>query len=327
MTEPEEDFAALFEASTKAKRFERGDTIEGTIVAIGPDAAFVNVGGKGEAVIELEELKNEDGVLEVAVGERIQAVVVSTDGGLSLSRKLARGAATARQLEDAFHARLPVEGRVGTGGEGRVRGPHRQAARLLSGVPDRHRAEHEPGGPRGARLHVPHHRVQGGRPEPRRVAARAAGGRTTGAGRRDPPVDRARRGRHRARRLGARLRRVRRSRCRDPGPAPRVRNGVVARGARVGGRHARPGDHRQGAARGRPAAADRARAEAAPGRPVVDGSGQVRGGPGAPGPHHAGRASSGRSSSWSRVSRRWRTCPRSPRRRGRATGLAPCRSV
>ena len=112
MTEPEEDFAALFEASIKAKRFERGDTIEGTIVAIGPDAAFVNVGGKGEAVIELEELKNEDGVLEVAVGERIQAVVVSTDGGLTLSRKLAGRAATARQLEDAYHARLPVEGRV-----------------------------------------------------------------------------------------------------------------------------------------------------------------------------------------------------------------------
>ena len=42
--------------------------------------AFVNVGGKGEAVIELDELKNEDGVLEVAVGDRIQAVVVSTDG-------------------------------------------------------------------------------------------------------------------------------------------------------------------------------------------------------------------------------------------------------
>ncbi len=112
MTEPEEDFAALFEASIKAKRFERGETIEGTIVAIGPDAAFVNVGGKGEAVIELDELKNEDGVLEVAVGERIHAVVVSTDGGLTLSRKLAGRAASARQLEDAFHARLPVEGRV-----------------------------------------------------------------------------------------------------------------------------------------------------------------------------------------------------------------------
>ena len=112
MTEPEEDFAAMFEASEQARRFERGETIEGTIVAIGPDAAFVNVGGKGEAVIDLDELKNDDGAVEVAVGDRIQAVVVSTEGGLTLSRKLARGAATARQLEDAFHAGLPVEGRV-----------------------------------------------------------------------------------------------------------------------------------------------------------------------------------------------------------------------
>jgi small subunit ribosomal protein S1 len=112
VTEPEEDFTALFEASIKAKRFERGDTIEGTVVAIGPDVAFVNVGGKGEAVIELDELKNDDGVVEIAVGERIQAVVVSTEGGLTLSRKLARSAATARELEDAFRAGLPVEGKV-----------------------------------------------------------------------------------------------------------------------------------------------------------------------------------------------------------------------
>ena len=112
MTEPDEDFAAMFEASLKAKRFERGETIEGTIVAIGPDVAFVNVGGKGEAVIALDELKNEDGVLEVAAGDRIQAMVVSTEGGLTLSRTLARSAASARQLEDAFHAGLPVEGRV-----------------------------------------------------------------------------------------------------------------------------------------------------------------------------------------------------------------------
>lgn len=48
----------------------------------------------------------------MAVGDRIQATVVSTDGGLALSRKLARGAATNRQLEDAFRAGLPVEGKV-----------------------------------------------------------------------------------------------------------------------------------------------------------------------------------------------------------------------
>ena len=110
--ENEEDFAALFAASTKTKRFERGQTIEGTVEAIGKEVAFISVGGKGEATIDLAELKNEDGVLEVKAGDRIQAVVVSIDGGLRLSRRLARGAASARQVEDAYRSGLPVEGKV-----------------------------------------------------------------------------------------------------------------------------------------------------------------------------------------------------------------------
>jgi small subunit ribosomal protein S1 len=112
VTEPTEDFAAMFEASIQAKRFEKGQTLEGTIVAIGQDVAFVDVGGKGEATIEIGELKDAEGALQVAVGDRIQAMVVSTVGGLTLSRKLARGAATQQQLEDAFHTGLPVEGKV-----------------------------------------------------------------------------------------------------------------------------------------------------------------------------------------------------------------------
>src|SRR5437762_5030871 len=102
----------MFEASIKAKRFEKGQNLEGTIGAIGPEVAFVDVGGKGEAKIGIDELKDADGRLEVAVGDHIQAVLVSTAGGLTLSRKLARGAATQRQLEDAFHSGLPVEGKV-----------------------------------------------------------------------------------------------------------------------------------------------------------------------------------------------------------------------
>src|SRR3954469_5312980 len=112
MNDSTEDFAAMFEASLKARRFKEGQTIEGTIVSIGPEVAFVDVGGKGEATIEVEELKDEDGDIEVAVGDRIQAVVVSVAGGLQLSRRLIRGAATDRQLEDAFRTGLPVEGRV-----------------------------------------------------------------------------------------------------------------------------------------------------------------------------------------------------------------------
>ena len=112
MSDPEEDFAAMFAASEKTQRFKTGQNIEGTIVAIGPEVAFVNVGGKGEAMIGIDELKDADGDVAFNVGDRIDATLVSTEGGLTLSRKLARGAATLRQLEDAFHARLPVEGKV-----------------------------------------------------------------------------------------------------------------------------------------------------------------------------------------------------------------------
>jgi small subunit ribosomal protein S1 len=112
VTDETEDFATLFEASTKARRIETGQTIEGTVVAIGPEVAFVDVGGKGEATVAIDELRDHDGALEVKVGDRIQAVVVSTEGGLTLSRRLARGAATDRQLEDAARSGLHVEGRV-----------------------------------------------------------------------------------------------------------------------------------------------------------------------------------------------------------------------
>jgi ribosomal protein S1 len=112
VSDQEEDFATMFEASVKARQFSRGQTIEGTIVAIGPKVAFVNVGGKGEAEIDVNELKDADGDIEVSPGDRISAMVVSTSGGIVLSRKGVRNAATQRELEDAFRAGLAVEGKV-----------------------------------------------------------------------------------------------------------------------------------------------------------------------------------------------------------------------
>ena len=64
MSEPEEeeDFEKLFEASAKAKRFEKGQTIEGTIVTIGGEVALIDVGGKSEAEIDVAELKDDEGI-------------------------------------------------------------------------------------------------------------------------------------------------------------------------------------------------------------------------------------------------------------------------
>ena len=112
MSDNEEDFATMFEASEKARRFERGQTVDGMVVAIGPEVAFVSLGAKSDAEIDLAELKNADGALEVAVGDRIQAKIVSTSGGIVLSRRGVRNAATQRELEDAFSAGMAVEGKV-----------------------------------------------------------------------------------------------------------------------------------------------------------------------------------------------------------------------
>src|SRR5258708_12238136 len=89
MTEPPEDFAAMFEASIQAKRIEKGQTIEGAIVAIGPEVAFVDVGGKGEAAIALDELRAAQGHLEAKDAVPIQPVAASTPQALTPSRNLA----------------------------------------------------------------------------------------------------------------------------------------------------------------------------------------------------------------------------------------------
>ena len=107
-----EDFAQMLEESVDPVSYETGQTVEGRIVALGKDVAFIDVGGKGEATIDLDELRDPDGELDVEVGDIVQGVVVSTHGGLKLSHRLARGAASRQQLGAAFRAGLPVEGRV-----------------------------------------------------------------------------------------------------------------------------------------------------------------------------------------------------------------------
>lgn len=108
----EEDFASMLEESLQPTSYQKGQSVEGKIVALGSDVAFVDVGGKGEATIDIEELSDPDGSAPLQVGDTVKAVVVSTAGGLKLSHKLARHAATLEALYEAYQSGLPAEGRV-----------------------------------------------------------------------------------------------------------------------------------------------------------------------------------------------------------------------
>ena len=138
-----------------------------------------------------------------------------------------------------------------------------------------------PGGARRPDLHVPHHRVQGRRPQHRRVAPRRPRGRAAGARRGSAPHDRARRRPHGPRGVGARVRCVRRSRRWRAGTASRLGDGVVAHRGRLAGGRGRRRDHREGAAGGRGDAEDRARPEATRRGSVDEGGRQLRGRAGA----------------------------------------------
>jgi small subunit ribosomal protein S1 len=110
----EEDFATLFEASQERKddRVERDTKIEGTIVSIGDDWIFVDIGAKSEGVIAREELVDKSGNLDLQVGDRLYAYVVSTrEGEIQLSVKMT-AAASEEALRDARRSGIPVEGLV-----------------------------------------------------------------------------------------------------------------------------------------------------------------------------------------------------------------------
>jgi small subunit ribosomal protein S1 len=116
----ENDFAALLAAS-EAEDVGRaslrvGDVVRGRVIAVGQSTAFVAVGGKGEAQLDLTEFRDpETGKITLAEGDLIEATVTD-DGGKSgsvvLKRTLGRGAHVSEELEQAFAAGIPVEGLV-----------------------------------------------------------------------------------------------------------------------------------------------------------------------------------------------------------------------
>ncbi len=112
--EPQEDFASLFEASQRSQdmRIQSDTKIEGTIVSIGEEWVFVDIGGKSEGTIARDELMDDQGEFRAKVGDPVTAYVVSTrEGEILLSRKMT-SAASDDAIRGAHRSGVPVEGLV-----------------------------------------------------------------------------------------------------------------------------------------------------------------------------------------------------------------------
>lgn len=118
MAERDDDFAALLAESEAAARQQLtvGEPVRGRVIALGGGSAFVEIGGKGEAVIDLGEfLDPTTGQPAVAVGDQIEATVVDDgrrSGTVVLKRTVGRGGHVPGELEQALAHGIAVEGLV-----------------------------------------------------------------------------------------------------------------------------------------------------------------------------------------------------------------------
>jgi len=116
-----ESFAELFEESFASKQIKPGSIITGIVVAINDDVVIVSAGLKSEAVIPVEQFKNDKRDSELAVGDEVEVALDAVEDGFGetkLSREKAIRARTWIDLEKAFEEGAVVEGII----NGRVKG-------------------------------------------------------------------------------------------------------------------------------------------------------------------------------------------------------------
>lgn len=112
-TAGEESFADLLAKSfVEAGRLEPGQKVEATVLKITGDWVFVDIGQKGEGVVDKKELLDADGQLKVAEGDRIPVYFLSSRGGEMRFTARVGGDAGLGQLEEAWRGGIPVEGVV-----------------------------------------------------------------------------------------------------------------------------------------------------------------------------------------------------------------------
>jgi small subunit ribosomal protein S1 len=107
-----EDFATLFARAGAGPRLDVGQVVKGRVIQIGAETVFVDIKGKGEALIDRAELTDEQGALGVAVGDEIEATVVAAGDEVHLSQRVLRGAQARQALAVAADTGVPVEGKV-----------------------------------------------------------------------------------------------------------------------------------------------------------------------------------------------------------------------
>ena len=120
MAPEEEDFAALLAEFDQGEPHRKrgpseGEMVKGRVISVGSEAVFIDLGGKAEGMLELDQVMDRDGNVTVSVGDTVEARVVDDgrkSGFVLLRRVMAKGAEAKAELVQAFEHGIPVEGLI-----------------------------------------------------------------------------------------------------------------------------------------------------------------------------------------------------------------------
>ncbi|PID61466.1 MAG: 30S ribosomal protein S1 [Gammaproteobacteria bacterium] len=116
-----ESFAELFEESISNTQMNTGSILEGTVVDITGDFVIVNAGLKSEGAVPKEEFENENGEIDIKVGDTVEVALDSIEDGFGetrLSHEKARRARSWTFLEKAQENDEIIKGNI----TGKVKG-------------------------------------------------------------------------------------------------------------------------------------------------------------------------------------------------------------
>ena len=117
----QESFADLFEASLTRQEMRQGEVITAEVVRIDQNFVVVNAGLKSESYIDREEFLNDQGEIEVKVGDFVQVAIEQLENGFGetrLSRERAKRVAAWNYLEEALNQGSLITGTI----TGKVKG-------------------------------------------------------------------------------------------------------------------------------------------------------------------------------------------------------------
>ena len=116
-----ESFAALFEESLARQEMRSGEVIVAEVVSVDSDHVIVNAGLKSESVIDAAEFRDDQGNIEVKVGDFVKVAIEKLEDGYGstvLSRDKAKKMQAWLDLEEAMNEARIIKGLI----SGRVKG-------------------------------------------------------------------------------------------------------------------------------------------------------------------------------------------------------------